>query len=82
VPPKKPPSRGIRPVRKSSSRGMAQLAGPEPFRSCCILGFTLLAQALMGSSSLYLSNLDTIESKVREKVFLVCYHAATQPSYH
>lgn len=31
------------------------------------------------SSSLHRSNLDTIESKVREKVFLVCYHAATQP---
>jgi len=24
----------------------------------------------------------TIGSKVRENVFLVCYHAAIQPSYH
>jgi len=34
------------------------------------------------SSSLQRSNLDTIGSTVREKVFLVCYHAANQPSYH
>jgi len=56
-----------------------QLAHPECFRSCCILRSTLLAQALMPCT---LSNMNTFGSKVREKVSLVCYHAATEPSYH